>query len=163
MTKEEFKLCFDELFDPVRNYIYYRCNNEEIATDITQETFMKIWEKKFSYHPTQTKGLIYKIANQLWISHYRKQESKKKYQLTLSSNDFNTQGDQKIEFEELKQKYQNTLSILPIKQREVFLMSRMEDLTYKEIAERLKISIKAVEKRMSQTLKELRKNLDYEK
>ena len=124
---------------------------------------MKIWEKKFSYHPTQTKGLIYKIANQLWISHYRKQESKKKYQLTLSSNDFNTQGDQKIEFEELKQKYQNTLSILPIKQREVFLMSRMEDLTYKEIAERLKISIKAVEKRMSQTLKELRKNLDYEK
>tara|TARA_B100000497_G_C7558197_1_gene336904 strand:- start:18 stop:509 length:492 start_codon:yes stop_codon:yes gene_type:complete len=163
LTKVEFEFCFNEFFDSVRNYIYYRCNNEEIATDIAQETFMKIWEKKFTFHPIQTKGLIYKIANQLWINQYRKKESKKIYELSLSYNTSNVQLENSLEFKELKQKYEATLSVLPLKQREVFLMSRMEDLTYKEIAERLKISVKTVEKRMTQTLKELRKKLDYEK
>ena len=46
---------------------------------------------------------------------------------------------------------------MPEKQRIVFLMSRMEELTYKEIAERLDLSVKAVEKRMSIALGELRK------
>ena len=45
------------------------------------------------------------------------------------------------------------------KQRSVFLMSRMEDMTYKEIAERLDLSVKAVEKRMSIALAELKKRL----
>jgi RNA polymerase sigma-70 factor (ECF subfamily) len=163
LTKEEFKLCFDELFDPVRNYIFYKCHDEEIATDVTQETFMKIWEKKFTYHPIKTKGLIYKIANQLWISQYRKLESSKKYQLSLSSNDLKVNSEHNLELKELKEKYETTLSNLPLNNREVFLMSRMEELTYKEIAQRLNVSIKTIEKRMSKTLNELRKALNYEK
>ncbi len=163
MTKEEFKFCFDQLFDSVRNYIFYRCGNEEIATDIAQETFMKIWEKKFSYHPTKTKGLIYKIANQLWISQHRKQESQNKYELTLSYSQTTSHEEKALELKELKNNYEATLANLPVIQREVFLMSRMEELSYKEIAERLKISVKAVEKRMSSALKELRIKLNYGK
>ena len=163
MTKEEFKFCFDQLFDSVRNYVFYRCGNEEIATDIAQETFIKIWEKKFSYHPTKTKGLIYKIANQLWISQHRKLESQNKYELTLSYSQTTSHEEQTLELKELKNNYEATLANLPITQREVFLMSRMEELSYKEIAERLKISVKAVEKRMSSALKELRTKLNYGK
>ena len=124
---------------------------------------MKIWEKKFTFHPIKTKGLIYKIANQLWISQYRKLETKKKYQLSLSSSDFKINSEHHLEFNELKEKYENTLSNLPLSNREVFLMSRMEELTYKEIAQRLNVSIKTIEKRMSKTLNELRKALNYEK
>jgi len=162
LTHTEFKSCFDELFDAVRNYIFYRCNDGELATDIAQEAFVKIWEKNFDYHPQKTKSLVYKIANELWISQYRKSISAKKYQLALSYDDLNTDNEHNLEYKELKENYEATLSMLPLNQREVFLMSRMEELTYKEIAERLDIGIKAVEKRMSLALKELRKALSYD-
>jgi RNA polymerase sigma factor (sigma-70 family) len=162
LTHEEFKSCFNELFDAVRNYTFYRCNDGDLATDIAQEAFMKIWEKDFTYHPQKTKSLVYKIANELWISQYRKSKSVINYQLTLSPDDLNTENEHNLEYKELKDKYEATLSILPLSQREVFLMSRMEELTYKEIAERLDIGIKAVEKRMSLALKELRKALSYD-
>ncbi len=162
MTHEEFKSCFNELFDAVRNYIFYRCNDIDLATDITQEAFMKIWEKDFIYHPQKTKALIYKISNELWISHYRKSKSALNYKLTLSHEDLKNENEEKFDFTELKNKYEATLSILPLAQREVFLMSRMEELTYKEISERLGIGVKAIEKRMSLALKALRKALRYD-
>tara|TARA_B100000925_G_C21988572_1_gene465714 strand:+ start:63 stop:554 length:492 start_codon:yes stop_codon:yes gene_type:complete len=163
LTKKEFKNCFDDLFDSVRNFVFYRCGNEEIATDIAQETFMKLWEKKFEYHPTKTKSLVYKIANQLWISQYRKQASEQKYELLLTYSQETLHEEQSLELKELKNNYEATLANLPISQREVFLMSRMEELSYKEIAQRLNISVKTVEKRMSLTLKELRTKLNYGK
>ena len=163
LTKKEFKNCFDDLFDSVRNFVFYRCGNEEIATDIAQETFMKLWEKKFEYHPTKTKSLVYKIANQLWISQYRKQASQQKYELLLTYSQETLHEEQSLELKELKNNYEATLANLPISQREVFLMSRMEELSYKEIAQRLNISVKTVEKRMSLTLKELRTKLNYGK
>ncbi|UCH13169.1 MAG: RNA polymerase sigma-70 factor, partial [Bacteroidales bacterium] len=58
-----------------------------------------------------------------------------------------------------KANYVKALSELSEKQRTVFLMARMEGLKYREIAERLNISIKAVEKRMSITLAYLKKAL----
>ena len=51
------------------------------------------------------------------------------------------------------ERYANALNCMPEGQREVFMMSREEQLTYKEIAQRLDISVKAVEKRMSGALK----------
>lgn len=163
LTKDEFSRCFEAYFEPVRNYIYYRCGDTELATDICQEAFMTIWRKGLDYHPDKTKCLIYKIAKDLWVSQYRKMESAKKYEMTLSfTEELETHNPERaMELRELKEKYETTLSGLPEAQREVFLMSRMDDLTYKEIAERLEISVKAVEKRMSTALRTLRKTLAY--
>ena len=161
MTKEEFKICFDELFDSIRNYIYFRCSDEHIATDIAQEAFVKVWEKNIEYDPNQTKGLLYKIAKELWISQHRKQQSAEKYRLSLDENQESESPSESLEFKELKEQDETILSDLPENQREVFLMSRLEDLSYKEIAGRLELSVKAVEKRMSLCLKTLRSRLVY--
>jgi RNA polymerase sigma factor (sigma-70 family) len=161
LTKEEFKICFDELFDSIRNYIYYRCNDEHIATDIAQEAFVKVWEKNIQYHPYQTKSLVYKIAKELWISEYRKEKSAQKYRMSLDDKVSSENPQENLEYKELKQQYENILSDLPENQREVFLMSRLEDLSYKEIAERLGLGVKAIEKRMSLCLKTLRSRLEY--
>ncbi|MFT5777232.1 MAG: RNA polymerase sigma-70 factor (family 1) [Crocinitomicaceae bacterium] len=162
MTKDQFKHCFDQYFDQLRNYIYYRCGDEERASDIAQESFMKIWEKDIDFDENKVKGLLYHIAKQLWISQYRKKESEKKYELSLTFKPSSDNPDETLEYQELKNNYEETLAALPAKQREVFLMSRIDDLTYKEIAIRLEISVKAIEKRMSLALQELRKVLSNE-
>ena len=134
-----------------------------MATDIAQDSFMKIWEKNLEYNENQIKGLLYKISKELWISQYRKIYSARKFELNLTYEDERITPEDLLEYDELRVQYEEVLSILPENQREVFLMSRMEDLTYKEIAERLDIGVKAIEKRMSLALRTLRKELKYGK
>ena len=124
---------------------------------------MKIWEKNLEYNENQIKGLLYKISKELWISQYRKLDSARKFELNLTYEDERITPEDLMEYDELRVKYEEVLSILPENQREVFLMSRMEDLTYKEIADRLDIGVKAIEKRMSLALRTLRKELKYGK
>ncbi len=163
MTKDQFNICFNKFFDPIRSFIYFRCGDQEVATDIAQDSFMKIWEKNLEYNENQIKGLLYKISKELWISQYRKLDSARKFELNLTYEDERTTPEDLLEYDELRVKYEEVLSILPENQREVFLMSRMEDLTYKEIADRLDIGVKAIEKRMSLALRTLRKELKYGK
>ena len=162
MTKSEFKNCFDQYFDSIRNFIAYRCGDGDLASDIAQEVFMKAWEKDLIFDLNKIKGLLYKMANDLWIDHYRKQATAKNHAINFISIDVDSNNpSEQLQYLELKQEYEKTLTILPLNQREVFLMSRMENLTYKEIAERLSISVKAVEKRMKLALLTLKKALGY--
>lgn len=163
MTKEEFKKCFDNWFDEIRNYVNYRCCDSDLATDIAQEAFVKLWEKKFEFEGNRTKGLIYKIANDLWINEYRKVKSERRYQLSLSWKEGSNATENDVNYQELKDNYEKALATLPEKRRAVFLMSRMEDMKYAEIAEKLSISVKAVEKRMHLALGELRQVLNHGK
>lgn len=163
MTKEEFKKCFDNWFDEIRNYVNYRCCDSDLATDIVQEAFVKLWEKRFEYEGNRTKGLIYKIANDLWINEYRKAKSERRYQLSLSWKEGSNETENDVNYQELKDNYEKALATLPEKRRTVFLMSRMEDMKYAEIAEKLSISVKAVEKRMHLALGELRQVLNHGK
>ena len=157
MTKEEFKIIYDLYFDNIRSYIYYRSGNEELATDIAQETFIKVWEKQFDFHPNKTQSLLYKIALDKYITHFRRGKVEAKYLNQVKLGYLEGSENNLLEYQELKTLYEKTLANLPEKQREVFLMSRLEELTYKEIAERLEIGVKAVEKRMSLALGELKK------
>lgn len=159
LKKEEFKYIFDNYFDSVRNYIYYRCGDIERAADIAQETFMRVWEKQFRLEKDKISGLLYKIANGLFISSYRRDNVARNYLQTLSFQYKEQSPEQELEYEELKKKYEQALVKLPDKQRTVFLMSRMEELKYHEIAQRLGISIKAVEKRMKNALSFLNEEL----
>ena len=156
MTREEFKYIYDQYFDAIRRYLYFRSGNEELASDIAQEAFIKIWEKQFDYENKKIKSLLYKISGDMFISHIRKEKVASEYlkEIKFSFNEDNT-GDS-LEYNELKQTYEKALAKLNEKQRTVFLMSRIEELKYKEIAERLDISVKAVEKRMSIALAELK-------
>jgi RNA polymerase sigma factor (sigma-70 family) len=159
LTQQEFKALFDQYFLPVRNYLLFRSGNTELATDLAQETFLKVWEKQDKIKSEKVKGLIFKIAGDLFISHYRKEQrsfnffnSYQRYGETLSPED-------EMMFEQLKQNYSNILQVMPEKQRTVFLMSRVDNLKYTEIAEINGISVKAVEKRMNKALEFLKVNL----
>ena len=153
---------FEIHFAGIRNYVFYRSGDTEIATDIAQETFLKIWEKQDVIQPEKVKGLLYKIAGDLFITHYRKEKRSAGFLKNFVLDDINPSPDEVLAFEQLKGKYQEALEDMPVKQRTVFLMSRMENLKYSEIAQNLELSVKAVEKRMNMALKHLRNYLTQE-
>ncbi len=159
MKKEEFKTLFDSYFEDVRRYLIYRSGNEEIATDIAQDTFLRIWEKQMLIDPKTAKGLLIKIAGDLYVSHYRKEKVAFNFFTTFQPNHKSTTPEDEIYFQELQSAYDAALKSMPEKQRTVFLMNRIDELKYKDIADQLEISVKAIEKRMSQALDHLKTHL----
>lgn len=159
MKKEEFKLLFDTYFEDVRRYILYRSGDEDIATDITQETFMRVWEKQMEIDPKRVKGLLLKIASDLFISQYRRKQVAANFFNTFQPCNRSMTPEDELSFQELIKAYDAALKSMPEKQRTVFLMNRIDELKYKEIADQLGLSVKAIEKRMSQALEHLKTNL----
>lgn len=159
MTKEAFKTLFDQNFDAVRNYLYYRSGDAELSTDLAQETFLKIWEKQLGAGHSNIKGLLFKIAGDLFVSHFRREKTFSTIRFNLKSTDEGISPEEQMMFEEMKTRYEIALAGLPEKQRTVFLMSRLDQLKYHEIAERLGLSVKAIEKRMNLALSHLKKTI----
>lgn len=159
MTRHDFKTCFDTYFDAIRRYLVYRGADTELATDIAQDVFMKLWQKDLEYEENGTKSLLYKMASDAFISHFRKTKVAAKYEQSMELKIETDNPEKQLQYKEMKVSYQKALAHLPEKQREVFLMNRSEEMTYKEIAERLGLSVKAVEKRMSKALGFLREKL----
>ena len=160
MTRDVFKTLFDANFDALRNTLYYRSGDKDLATDIAQECFLRLWEKQPKGDPDKLKGLLFKMGHDLFISkirHARVVEnfafsSNAEHPASLSPYD-------EMQYHELENQYQAVLKAMPDKLRVVFLMSRTEELKNREIAERLGISVKAVEKRMTKALDILKKAL----
>lgn len=150
---------FDTYFEDVRRYVLYRSGNEDIATDIAQDTFMRIWEKQMVIDPKKVKGLLFKIAGDLFISQFRREQVAFNFFNTFQPNNKSHTPEDEINFQELKKSYDSALKSMPEKQRTVFLMNRIDDLKYKEIAEHLGLSLKAIEKRMGMALEHLKIHL----
>ncbi len=159
MNKAEFKLIFDNYFEDIRRFVYYRCSDEELSSDIAQDVFMKVWEKRVQFSNEKVKALLYKIANDMVISDYRRNTTKLNFSKNMVLEDHDLTPQNELEFEELKQRYADVLEMLPENQRSTFLMSRNDELKYNEIAQRLDISVKTVEKRISATLQLLKVKL----
>lgn len=156
-----FKSYFDQYFDDIRHYLYYKSGDMELATDLAQDVFLKIWQKRKQLDTTHIKSLLYKIAKDNWVSHIRKVVTEQKYleKIPLQyTTDAPTEQDK-----DLKRAYEKGLTQLSEKQRTAFLMNRLDGLTYKEISTRLQISSKAVEKRIQKALAIFRSCLNQHK
>ena len=159
MTAEEFKNLYNHYFDSIRNYIYYRSGNKDLASDISQETFIKVWKKRSEIKKENIKALLYKISRDEFVSWIRKEKLKKVYAEQSFKHEIE-ENNQDLHKKNRKLKFEKVLKKMPEKQRVVLLMSKREGLTNKEISNYLEISLKAVEKRMTKALKFLKENIN---
>jgi len=120
---------------------------------------MKLWEKQLKPDKGKEIALMFKIASNILVSRVRRNQTAMNYRKSMVMTTSPENPAEQLEYEEIKQKYEFALQSLPDKQRVVFLLSRVDELSYLEMSQRLGISVKAIEKRMSQALASLRKAL----
>lgn len=167
MTEPSKDLCKPKTFESVfrthakdlRRFVYYKTKDIAVAEDIVQDVFVKIWEECRNIRFETVKGLLYTIANNMFLNKAKHLKVVRKYQQEKEVEP----NHESPEYELLQQEYQERLKKavagLPDIQREVFLMSRIDGKKYKEIAVILNISTKAVEKRMHNALLSLKEQL----
>ena len=93
MTAEEFKNLYNHYFESIRNYIFYRSGNKDLASDISQETFIKVWKKRSEIKKENIKALLYKISRDEFVSWIRKEKLKIKYAEQLSKFEIEDNND----------------------------------------------------------------------
>jgi len=152
---------FNRLYSPVRNFIYYQTGDKDFADDIAQDTFSKVWEKRESVRKETAKSLVYTIATNLCKNRFEHNKVVLEFASSYQQPEATASPEFEMEMNEFNDRLKNAINNLSEKNRTVFLMNRIDGLTYNEIAENLELSVKAIEKRMKNALDELKKQIDY--
>ena len=155
-----FRMIFDTHSEVIRNFIYYKCGDMAQAEDLTQDAFVKLWKNCKKVVFNKAKSFVMKVAQNAFYNEYEH----KKVVLNYSKKANIKEGhgispEFVLEEKEFMETLQNSIASLPQKEREVFLLSRKDKKTYKEIAEIIGISQKGVERRMHLALLKLREKI----
>lgn len=137
-----------------------RAPKTETPEDLVQEVFAKLWQRRDTLDPKQSlKAYLFSMANNMLIDLYRKNEVRQRYQAEKRLEDGHIAPVENFDVDE---HVQAAIQRLSPKVRDTFILSRFDELTYPEIAALQGVSVKAIEKRMSQALRALREALrDY--
>ena len=150
---------FREYAKVVRNFIYFKCGNEAQADDLTQDAFVKLWKNCAKVPLDKVKSFLFTVVKNDFFNQLEHQKVVLRFQQTKK----NTVNKETPEFvlreKEFQEELNEAINSLSEKQREVFLLNRIEKKKYKDIAEMLGISQKAVEKRMHQAMLHLRSKI----
>ena len=152
-------MIYEAHFDNLRRYLIFRSGDQDLSKDIAQNVFMRVWTKKIEIASGNIKSLLFKMATDEFISYIRKKKLQKEYTESLDLK-LIREPDNNDNFLEKKVLFQKALNQLPEKQKTALLMNKMQGLTYKEIAEILNLSQKAIEKRIGLAIKALKQNIN---
>lgn len=143
------------------NFAYYKSGDADAALDLVQEAFAKIWENCSQIDFSKVKTYLFTTVNNLFLNTIKHQKVVMAFAKETPNLDRTNQSPEYLlEEEEFKIKLQNAIASLSEVQREVFLMNRIDGKKYREIADLLGITQKAVEKRMSGALKILKEQIE---
>jgi len=160
LDQDGFEQLFDAYHDELQHFIFFKAGDTEVAEDIVQDAFLKLWEMRSSVRVETARALLYTIAANLFANRHKRQKLNFKLRQTIVEDRTYETPEFEMEIKEFDRKLQQVLSELNENNRTVFLMNRMEQMTYNEIASTLNISVKAVEKRMKKALEHLRKEIE---
>lgn len=159
--KAAFTTLYKMYWPKVHNFSRLYLSSMTEVEEVVQETFVKLWEARIFLKENENfKGFLFIITRNIIFNQFRKSFNENVYKMTVLSN---TETEYNIENEmdatDLQAYIKKLISELTPRQQEVFHLSREEHLSYKEIAIKLSISEKTVERHINEALKFLRKNI----
>lgn len=162
--KKSDSAAFEQLF---RLYYQALCvfasrvlQNDDEAEELVQDFFVKFWEKRAQIHiETSLKSYLFRSVKNLCLNQIKHEKIKTQHAChVISEAEEYEYRDNFIE-PDLQKDIEKSIAELPEKRQEIFRLSREEGLKYREIADRLNISVKTVEAQMGLAIKTLREKL----
>jgi RNA polymerase sigma-70 factor (ECF subfamily) len=165
--KKEFERIYNHFFSFFFDVAFHFLHHEEDAKGLVQDAFIKLWENGIYSKPEQEiKNYLFILIRNSSLNILRKRQkfsggtdSKEALLASINYKLLNETGEDILLYQELFEKIQLAISNLTPQCRQVFMFSRFEDLSNKEIAEKLDISVKAVEANITRALKRMREEL----
>ena len=160
---KQFEDIYNSFAEQMFIICYNKTNDKEVSKEIVQDIFKSIWERKDSLViKGPVKHYLFRAAKFQVIDYYRNQAklTKNVELITEDNYCFSTNStEDELLHNELQLKIDTLISEMPHRRQEVFKLSREKELTNKEIALQLLVSIKTVEAHMTKALQFLKKNL----
>ena len=164
---------FRELYDSEFSSLYaYACrfvNNSDVAKDITQETFLSLWEQRAKIISIKNvRGYLHKnIKNRClnYFKHLKIEENHrdtayiKLKEIELNNTEKYNNIFEYIDQKELKSRINKILDKLPAERRKVFELSRFQGLKNHEIAKKLELSVRTVDTQIYRAMKTFKEHL----
>ncbi len=153
---QAFEEIFRTLYTPLLSYAVFLTKSRSVALDVVQDAFLKLWEKRDTINPEKSvKALLYLIVRNLAFNHNRDTTNR---EAKLSDPVNHTppplpSPEQNFEARALKDKLDMWIDSLPDRQREAFVLSRMQGLSHEEIASVMNVSPRTVNNHIVRALK----------
>lgn len=169
--QKAFELLFSIYFARLNDFAKKVVKDDVISQDIVQDVFVKVWEIKSGIDSLNLEAYLFRLVRNRCIDYIKhlKVISNRMQEIQISSKyeelyriDFVGNEPYVLIEQELKDKIEKTIRHLPDRCREVFILSRIEGFKNKEIAEKLDINIKNVERHLNRALQSFRKNFTEE-
>lgn len=156
--RRAFRRVFDEWFVPLCRFVRVYVREERMAEEVVIDTFTALWEKRESLQIELTlKAYLFQSARNRTLNYLR---DNARYVSVADWTVFERcESDYSLELAELEELIREAVCSLPARGREIFTLSRYENLSNKEIAERLNVSVKNVEAQITKSLKKIKQYL----
>ncbi|MFC5271839.1 RNA polymerase sigma-70 factor [Adhaeribacter terreus] len=157
---EKVELLFRKYYAPLCKSLFRMLRDATIAEDIVQEVFLKVWEKRENLQMDEAvQSYLYRSCYNTALNFLKQQKQSTDIETLEIPVAGGETAEKNLNLLETEAEILKAIDSLPPKTKVVFSLSRFEELSYKEIAERLDISQKSVEKHMGIALQRLRENL----
>lgn len=155
------KILFGEYYAAMCSYAFRFFNDVDQAEEVVQDIFVKLWENRRSINiGSSVKNYLFTWVRNQSLNVLKHEKVKQEYAQTIRDSLLEEEPAGNFYIDPwLSEKIEKAIESLPEKRREIFILSREKGLKYREIAEKLNISIKTVETQMGLALKDLREKL----
>ena len=159
--RDAFGILYRHYYPPLYGFLQATLQDSYLAEEISQEVFLRVWiNREHLYEQVSLRPYLAQIAKNLATDYFRRKEVEQDFLTHLKQTIENEEStENQLEFHEIQALINGTIQSMPPQQRKVFQLSREESLQNAEIAERLHISKRTVEKHISNALTLIRKTL----
>jgi len=157
INHKNFREIYDTHFEPVCKFLNYYTRDERVIEEAVQDVFVKLWEEREVQDIQYIKTYLYNAARNKILNELRDLKNRNVLLENWAKREIeNQQAEDCVDMNEFVLLLQATVETLPVTCKEIFKMSREQNMSYKEIAAQRNISVKTVEAQMGIALKRIR-------